>query len=78
MPHIPGSPSGDPPPGGLPLPPGAIPVGSGVMYPDLQGGLHPTPGAAIGENQRLESDFSRGVSGGCGQDPGKVPSGTGR
>lgn len=55
------------------LPPGAIRVGDRIMYPDLVGGLHPTPGGAITENQRLEGDFSRGASGGCGQDPSKVP-----
>lgn len=55
------------------LPPGGMPVGNGVMYPDLQGNLHPTPGEAINANQRVESDYSRGGSGGCGQDAGRVP-----
>ena len=61
---------------GLPttqLPVGAIPVGNTVMYPDLQGNLHPTASQAINSNMRIESDFSRGASGGCTQDPGKVP-----
>ena len=61
---------------GLPttqLPVGAIQVGNTVMYPDLQGNLHPTPGQAINSNMGIESDLSRGASGGCTQDPGKVP-----
>jgi len=40
------------------------------------GGLHSTPGGAIGENMRVEGDQSRGASGGCNQDPGKVPNNT--
>jgi hypothetical protein len=63
-------------PFGPPVPPGAIPAGNGFLYPDLNGGLHKTPGDAIAENQRLESDYSRGASGGCGQTPENVPSPT--
>lgn len=65
---------------GLPttqVPVGAIVVGNTVMYPDLQGNLHPTPGQAINSNMRVESDFTRGGSGGCTQDPGKVPTPSG-
>lgn len=51
----------------------SVPVGDRIMYPDNQGGLHPTPHGAISENQRTERDFSRGTSGGCGQDPSNVP-----
>jgi hypothetical protein len=65
-------PFGSSPPGSS-LPPGAIRVGNRIMYPDLTGGLHTTPGQAIGENQRVEHDFSRGASGGCAQDAHKVP-----
>lgn len=54
----------------------SIQVGGRTMYPDSQGMLHPTPGEAIGENQRVESDQSRGASGGCNQDASKVPSTT--
>ncbi len=56
-----------------PMPPGGIPVGGRVRYPDQQGDLHQTPGDAIEANQRIESDYSRGASGGCSQDPGWVP-----
>lgn len=56
-----------------PLPPGGIRVGNQVRYPDLQGDLHSTPGDAIDANRRLESDYSRGASGGCGQDPSRIP-----
>ena len=55
------------------IPLGGISVGRRIMYPDLTGGLHPTPGDAIRNNQRVEGDFSRGASGGCNQNPGKVP-----
>jgi len=55
--------------GGPPRPPGGIPAGNRIMYPDLQGGLHPDPSEAIRANQRIEGDFSRGASGGCGQNP---------
>ena len=54
------------------IPTGGIPAGSRIMYPDLNGFLHPTPAGAIAENQRVEGDYSRGVSGGCGQDPNSV------
>jgi len=53
----------------------SINIGSKTRYPDIQGGLHRTPSEAISENQRLEPDFSRGASGGCSQDPSKVPGG---
>lgn len=53
----------------------SIQVGDRTMYPDNQGGLHTTPAEAIAANQRTETDFSRGASGGCGQDPSKVPGG---
>ncbi|MEK7472939.1 MAG: hypothetical protein AAB625_02790 [Patescibacteria group bacterium] len=56
-----------------PIPQGGIQVGNGVMYPDLQGNLHPTAGGAINSNQGIESDFSRGASGGCNQDADRVP-----
>ncbi|OGC45542.1 hypothetical protein A2V49_01090 [candidate division WWE3 bacterium RBG_19FT_COMBO_34_6] len=55
------------------LPPGAIPVGNGWMFPDNQGGLHRGADEAIRENQRIESDQSRGSSGGCGEDANRVP-----
>lgn len=42
-------------------------------YPDSQGWLHPTPEEAIRENQRTESDYGRGNTGGCTQDPANVP-----
>lgn len=64
----------DPPPDRQ-IPPGAIPVGNGYQYPDMQGDLHKTPGEAINSNQRIESDYSRGASGGCGQDADRVPPG---
>ena len=54
-------------------PPGAIQVGFRGMYEDAVGGLHATPGQAVGETQRRESDLSRGTGGGCGQDPSQVP-----
>ena len=55
------------------VPPGAIPAGDGYLYPDNTGGTHRTAGDAIRENQRRESDQSRGASGGCGQDADNVP-----
>lgn len=72
--YMPG-PFGPPPggPGGPPPDPFGTDVGSRRMYPDLQGNLHPTPGGAINSNQRIESDYSRGASGGCNQDPRNVP-----
>lgn len=57
----------------LPIPQGGIQVGNQIMYPDTQGNLHPTPGQAINSNMNVERDFSRGASGGCSQDPAKVP-----
>ena len=42
-------------------------------YPDSQGWLHPTQEEALRENQRTESDYSRGYSGNCPQDPANVP-----
>ncbi len=57
------------------VPPGAIPVGNGWMYPDSQGGLHKGFDQSIRENQRIEGDQSRSRSGGCGQDADKVPPG---
>jgi hypothetical protein len=56
-----------------PLPPGGMRVGNRIMYPDLKGDFHSTPGQAIESNQGFESDFSRGASGGCNQDSSKVP-----
>lgn len=58
---------------GLQLPTGGIPVGNRVMFPDSLGNLHATPGQAINSNMNVERDLSRGVSGGCSQDPAKVP-----
>lgn len=55
------------------LPVGGIQIGNQIMYPDLQGNLHPTAGGAINSNQRIEGDFSRGGSGGCNQDADNVP-----
>jgi len=55
------------------VPPGAIPAGNGWLYPDSQGGTHRSGEEAIRENQRIEGDQSRGGSGGCGQDPSRVP-----
>lgn len=52
---------------------GGVHVGNGVGYPDSEGWIHPTPGQAVEENQRRESDQSRGGSGGCPQDPCQVP-----
>lgn len=43
------------------------------MYPDSQGWLHPTQEEALRENQRVESDFSRGASGECPQSPNNLP-----
>ncbi len=51
----------------------SVKVGNGYMYQDNQGNLHKTADAAINENMRTESDYSRGAAGGCGQDPAKVP-----
>jgi hypothetical protein len=45
------------------------------LYVDVGGDTHLTPGEAIEANRRLEGDFSRGASGGCGQDPSLVPGG---
>jgi len=55
------------------LPPGSIRVGNGVGYPDSNGVIHSSPGAAIGSNQAIEKDQSRGASGACPQDSGSVP-----
>ena len=55
------------------IPVGGIQVGNTVMYPDLQGNLHPTANDAINSNQRVESDYSRGGSGGCNQDADRIP-----
>ena len=55
------------------VPPDAIPAGNGWAYPDSQGGLHRGRDGMIRENQRVESDQSRGSSGGCGQDADRVP-----
>jgi len=57
------------------VPPGAIPVGNRFMYPDTQGGLHKGLDGAINENMRIEGDQSRGTSGGCHQDPGRIDPG---
>lgn len=51
----------------------SVQVGNQTMYVDSQGGLHKEPSDAIAENMRVESDQSRGASGGCNQDPAKVP-----
>ncbi|PJE69018.1 hypothetical protein COU96_02115 [Candidatus Shapirobacteria bacterium CG10_big_fil_rev_8_21_14_0_10_38_14] len=64
-----GNPFGNPLGGGFP----SIQVGGRTKYPDIMGRLYDTPGQAIAANQRLEPDFSRGASGGCNQDPNKVP-----
>jgi len=66
-------PNGLPDPTGQQIPQGDIPVGGRIMYPDLQGNLHNTPGGAINSNQGIESDYSRGGSGGCNQDADRVP-----
>lgn len=55
------------------IPAGGIQIGNRIMYPDLQGNLHDTPGEAIINNQRIENDYSRGGSGGCGQDADRIP-----
>ncbi len=72
MSYGPSGPQG-PRPGGYP--PGGIRAGNRNMYPDLQGYLHPNPGEALNENQRIEGDFSRGTSGGCNQNPKNIPKG---
>lgn len=59
--------------GNQPLPVGGIRVGNRVMFPNLVGDLFNTPGQAINSNQRIEPDLSRGASGACNQDAGKVP-----
>jgi hypothetical protein len=51
----------------------SVEVGNSKMYIDNQGNLHKTPEGAITENQRTESDFTRGAAGGCSQDATKVP-----
>lgn len=56
----------------------SVEVGGRTMYPDSHGGLHTTPSGAVAESQRTESDDSRGASGGCNQDPGNVPSDSGK
>lgn len=55
------------------LPDGARIVGGHVVYPDINGDLHRSAEEAIKSNQRVESDYSRGASGGCGQDPSSIP-----
>lgn len=55
------------------LPIGGIRVGNSIGYPDINGVIHSTPGAAIDSNMGIESDFSRGSSGGCPQTPSLVP-----
>jgi hypothetical protein len=55
------------------VPSWAIPAGDSWLFPDSQGGLHNSFDQVIGENQRIESDQSRGASGGCGQDVNNVP-----
>jgi len=55
------------------VPPGAMVVGNYIMWPDSQGGLHPTPQGMISENMRVEPDQSRSAAGGCGQDLSLVP-----
>lgn len=55
------------------LPPGAIRVGNTVGYPDSNGVIQSTPGAAINSNQGNESSMSRGASGSCPQDSDSVP-----
>lgn len=55
------------------LPEGARIVGGRVLYPDMNGELHNSPQEAINSNQRVESDYSRGASGGCGQDSLNIP-----
>lgn len=54
----------------------SVEVGNRIMYPDSQRNLHSTPSEAISENQRTESDQSRGASGGCGQDSDRAPGGS--
>jgi len=62
---------------GVGLPPGAIQIGKYIRYPDITGGLHTTAEGALTENQLKETDFSRGASGGCNQDPSKASGGSG-
>lgn len=57
---------------GPPIPTGGIRVGNRILYPDLNGDLHSTPGETINANQRIEDSIGRGLTGGCGQDPSKV------
>jgi hypothetical protein len=54
------------------LPAGARRVGNRIMYEDMDGGLHTKQHQALNYNQRVESDRSRGLSGGCGQDADRL------
>jgi hypothetical protein len=62
------------PDGGYP----SIQIGKYTMYPDIQGFLRPTVEEAIRANQRLEHEFSKGLIGGCSQDPSNVSDGGGK
>lgn len=55
------------------LPVGGIRVGNRIMFPDLSGNLHSTPGSAINSNINFEKNNGRGMTGGCGQDPKQAP-----
>jgi len=55
----------------------SVNVAGKTRYVDSTGGLHRTVAEAISANMRVEKEFSRGTSGGCGQDPGNVSGGSG-
>lgn len=42
-------------------------------YVGLDGLLRRDPRSTLEANQRIEGDFTRGASGGCGQDPSRLP-----
>lgn len=58
---------------GRPLPIGGMQVGNSIGYQDSQGQIHPTAQQAINSNMGIESDLSRGSSGGCPQSPFNMP-----
>lgn len=46
--------------------------GPQTNYVGLDGILRQDPASTLEANQRIESDFARGASGGCGQDPSRL------
>lgn len=46
--------------------------GPQTYYPGIDGLAYFDPSKAIEANQRVESDYTRGASGGCNQDPSRL------